>query len=72
MTNKTALLIEVERGAEFPESISDLFKFEFIQKIYLRDVTSEFNANIFDFILYFFANIIDVRGKGHHQINNIF
>lgn len=52
MTNKTALLIQVDRGAEFPELISDLFKFEFIQKVYLRDITSEFNADVFDFILY--------------------
>ena len=52
MQNKKALVIEVERMPRFPELFLDLFQFEAVRQIYLRDVTSSLNTDMYDFVLY--------------------
>lgn len=52
MLTKNALIIEVENGATFPEYFLDMFKFQEVNKMYLRDVTSGFRTEKYDFVLY--------------------
>ena len=52
MAQKHALVVEVERGTHFPDQFLELFNFETISKVYLRDVTSEFKTSRYDFVLY--------------------
>lgn len=52
MQNKSALVIEVERGDRVPEDFIELFNFQKVHKVFLREVTSEFRTDQFDFVLY--------------------
>ncbi len=52
MLTKNALIIEVENGATFPEYFLDMFQFQEVNKMYLRDVTSGVRTDKYDFVLY--------------------
>lgn len=52
MLTKTALIIEVENSPVFPEYFLDMFQFQSVQKMLLRNVTSGFKTDAFSFVLY--------------------
>lgn len=52
MLKKSALIIEVERGAQVPERFLNMVQFEYVQKLYLRDISPDFRSVLFDFVIY--------------------
>lgn len=52
MLKKSALILEVERGTQVPERFLNLIQFEYVQKMYLRDIPSDFRSVLFDFAIY--------------------
>lgn len=46
------LMIEIEKGTQVPESVVDLFNFETVHKVYLRDITSSYRTDSFGFVFY--------------------
>lgn len=52
MLAKNALLIEVEHSIQFPEYFLDMFQFQHVKRMFLRDVTSSFTTDPFEFVLY--------------------
>lgn len=52
MIKKSALIIEVERGAQVPEHFLNIIQFEYVQKMYLRDIPPDFRSGLFDFVIY--------------------
>jgi Tfp pilus assembly protein PilZ len=52
MQKKTILIIEVDKGTPVPEHFLNLFQFEKIDRILLRNITPDFKTDIYDFVLY--------------------
>lgn len=52
MLKKSALVIDVERGTQTPEQFLNLVDFEYVQKMYLRDIGADFRTTLFDFVIY--------------------